>query len=230
MAGKYDMPGQTKALDEKAADAEALKIFYTTLYQQRPDSEMAPRWLLQHGLLERDVAEKLCKTLKKETKGASSSGSKHAPPKKKPKPPAPKRTVMYDDSSDDVRLCPAQTARARLATPARCALQDYEEEKLPQSKRSAKKPAAAAPKKPVAPDSSDEVRGPLLARAGLSARALTARCAPQDYEEMPLSKRSAAAAPKKSATPASSKKAAAAKPKPVVDSSDEDNTPLSAPR
>ena len=176
MAGKYDMPGQTKALDEKAADAEALKIFYTTLYQQRPDSEMAPRWLLQHGLLERDVAEKLCKTLKKETKGASSSGSKHAPPKKKPKPPAPKRTVMYDDSSDDVLLCPAQTActpraaRRSLATPARCALQDYEEEKLPQSKRSAKKPAAAAPKKPVAPDSSDEVRGPLLARAGLGAR------------------------------------------------------------
>lgn len=63
-----------------------------------------------------------------------------------------------------------RAARRSLATPARCALQDYEEEKLPQSKRSAKKPAAAAPKKPVAPDSSDEVRGPLLARAGLGAR------------------------------------------------------------
>ena len=45
------LPGQTKELSESAADTEALKCFYETLYEQRPDSEMAAKFLLQHGLL-----------------------------------------------------------------------------------------------------------------------------------------------------------------------------------
>ena len=52
------LPGQTKELPEAAADTEALKTFYSTLYEQRPDSEMAARFLMQHGLLEEDEAKK----------------------------------------------------------------------------------------------------------------------------------------------------------------------------
>ena len=46
---KFEMPGQTKELNPVAPDAEALKIFYKTLHEQRPNSEMAQRFLLQHG-------------------------------------------------------------------------------------------------------------------------------------------------------------------------------------
>ena len=44
------LPGQTKELDENASDGQALKIFYTTLYKEKPQSELAAKWLLQHGL------------------------------------------------------------------------------------------------------------------------------------------------------------------------------------
>ena len=44
---KYELPGQTKMLDPGAADTDALICFYSTLHQQRPESEMASRWLLQ---------------------------------------------------------------------------------------------------------------------------------------------------------------------------------------
>ena len=78
------MPGQTKALDDKAADAEALKSFYGTLYKQRPDSEMAARWLLQHGLLETEAEAKAL---------AKKFGTKTAAPKSAPKP-APRKKMV----------------------------------------------------------------------------------------------------------------------------------------
>uniref|UniRef100_A0A7S4BHQ1 Uncharacterized protein n=1 Tax=Chrysotila carterae TaxID=13221 RepID=A0A7S4BHQ1_CHRCT len=84
-AKKFEMPGQTKELDMSAADAEALRIFYSTLHTQRPESEMASKWLLQHGLLERDEAEQLSKLLLKNQKKPSSTGSK----------PAAKRPVNF---------------------------------------------------------------------------------------------------------------------------------------
>jgi len=113
-AKKFEMPGQTKELDMSAADAEALRIFYSTLHTQRPESEMASKWLLQHGLLERDEAEQLSKLLLKNQKKPSSTGSKPAakrpvasdddfkaaPPKKKAATNGKKATA---DSSDAVR-------------------------------------------------------------------------------------------------------------------------------
>ena len=41
-------PPRTGA-EPTAPDTEALTTFYTTLYQQRPNSEMAAKFLLQHG-------------------------------------------------------------------------------------------------------------------------------------------------------------------------------------
>ena len=60
---KYELPGQTKALDPNATDTDALTLFYESLHKQRPDSEMASRWLLQYGLLLEDEAAKLHKLL-----------------------------------------------------------------------------------------------------------------------------------------------------------------------
>ena len=49
---KFELPGQTKDLNMDASDSAALKIFYESLYKQKPESEMAQKFLLQHGLLE----------------------------------------------------------------------------------------------------------------------------------------------------------------------------------
>ena len=82
--GEDFKPGQTKELDENAADTEALTIFYETLYQQKPESKMAAEFLLKHGLLPHDEAEKLFKKLGKT--GASKSGGSSS---SKPKPKVP---------------------------------------------------------------------------------------------------------------------------------------------
>ena len=98
--GKEDfLPGQTKELAENAADTEALTIFYTTLYQQRPDSEMAAKFLLQHGLLEEDEATRLVK------KFGKSGGSSKAASKPKPKVQDASLSRKGEYSQHDAHLC-----------------------------------------------------------------------------------------------------------------------------
>ena len=103
----------------EAADTEALITFYETLYEQRPDSRMAQEFMVKHGLLEWDEAEKVNKKLlkgggKSSGGGGSSSKSKakanddddfqkskskgkgKAPAKK----PSPKPSIPQEDSSD----------------------------------------------------------------------------------------------------------------------------------
>ena len=76
---KFELPGQTKSLDPNAADTDALTLFYESLHKQRPDSEMASRWLLQYGLLPHDEAAKLHKELGgKVTKTAAKGDSAKA--------------------------------------------------------------------------------------------------------------------------------------------------------
>ena len=67
-------------LNPTAPDTEALTTFYTTLYQQRPNSEMAAKFLLQHGLLPggEDEAKRLVKKF-----GKAGSSSKSAAPAKR---------------------------------------------------------------------------------------------------------------------------------------------------
>ena len=57
------LPGQTKKLDYKAAETEAIVTFYSSLHKQRPDSEMAQRFMVQHGLLPADEALAICERL-----------------------------------------------------------------------------------------------------------------------------------------------------------------------
>ena len=70
-AKTFEMPGQTKELDmgtANSASSEASLVFYETLHEQRPKSEMAIRWLLQHGKLPLEEAKKWSKQLGKEKK------------------------------------------------------------------------------------------------------------------------------------------------------------------
>ena len=83
------LPGQTKTLDPKAADTEALITFYSSLREQKPESEMAARFCVQHGLLEEDEAAELCKKFAINKKGGSASKPKPKP-KKVRRAPAPR--------------------------------------------------------------------------------------------------------------------------------------------
>eukprot|EP00353_Schmidingerella_taraikaensis_P019330 CAMPEP_0185603460 /NCGR_PEP_ID=MMETSP0436-20130131/2496_1 /TAXON_ID=626734 ORGANISM="Favella taraikaensis, Strain Fe Narragansett Bay" /NCGR_SAMPLE_ID=MMETSP0436 /ASSEMBLY_ACC=CAM_ASM_000390 /LENGTH=55 /DNA_ID=CAMNT_0028233945 /DNA_START=296 /DNA_END=460 /DNA_ORIENTATION=+ len=53
------MPGQRYATP---AEGDSLRIFYETLRKQRPESKLAQKWVLEHGLCEsNDEANKVLK-------------------------------------------------------------------------------------------------------------------------------------------------------------------------
>ena len=151
------LPGQKKKIDPNAQDGEALKLFYTTLHQQRPDSEMAQRFMMEHGLLEEAEAAAIFKKLGKPgaaKKSGGGGGAKRSkkdddfadPPKKKEPPPPKKKVTVEPDSSEE----------------------EFEEK--PKKAAAKKKPAAPAKKPPpkkvaAEPDSSDEEDAPLSQRA-----------------------------------------------------------------
>ncbi len=49
----FDLPGQTKATPE---ENDPLRIFYESLYNQKPSSKMAEQYCLEHGLLSLEKA------------------------------------------------------------------------------------------------------------------------------------------------------------------------------
>ncbi|KAL0047295.1 hypothetical protein WJX82_000105 [Trebouxia sp. C0006] len=112
---EYDKPGQTR---ETPPEIDPLHKFYTTLKQQRPDSDMAKKWCLIHGLLDLEEAEQLVAELKLRkgqtrspakavngTAGRRSSTGAAAPPKRPAaafsKPAAKRRVMDSDEESDD---------------------------------------------------------------------------------------------------------------------------------
>lgn len=54
----YDLPGQTK---ETPVETDPLRMFYSSLLEQRPESEMAEKWCLQHGLIDKARVEEVAK-------------------------------------------------------------------------------------------------------------------------------------------------------------------------
>ncbi|KAM7521217.1 hypothetical protein LguiB_020179 [Lonicera macranthoides] len=52
----YDLPGQKRDPPE---ERDPLRIFYETLYKQVPNSEMAAFWMMENGLLSKEVAKKV---------------------------------------------------------------------------------------------------------------------------------------------------------------------------
>lgn len=53
---KFDLPGQIR---ESPEENEPLRVFYESLYNQRPESDMAQIWMMEHGLLDEDEARKV---------------------------------------------------------------------------------------------------------------------------------------------------------------------------
>lgn len=76
----YDMPGQTR---DAPGEEDPLYKFYMSLLEQRPESEMARKWAVQHGLLPKDEAlEWLAQNRKK---GSVMSPAKTSRSARKPK-------------------------------------------------------------------------------------------------------------------------------------------------
>jgi len=200
------MPGQTKELDLKAPDAEALKIFYTTLHSQRPESEMAIKWLLQHGLLERDEAERQSKLLLK-GKGKSIPAKHKASdkdfaelPKKKVQPakgkkPAakakkpPPKDKHLDSSDEEEAFAPAsKKPKTSGATKSKAATKPAAK---PATKPAVKAAAKAKKDSPAPADSSDEDEAPLSSRTKAPAKGAKAASPADssDEDDTPLSNR-----------------------------------------
>ncbi|KAJ4780166.1 nucleolin [Rhynchospora pubera] len=75
----YDLPGQKHDPPE---ERDPLRIFYESLYNQVPDSEMAAFWMMEWGLLPKDLARKVFE--KKKQKGVVASPAKSLSAKKSP--------------------------------------------------------------------------------------------------------------------------------------------------
>ncbi|QDZ20382.1 hypothetical protein HOP50_04g28990 [Chloropicon primus] len=71
----YNMPGQTR---ETPQENEPVAKFYSSLYKEKPESAMALRWLMQHGMLPKEVAEREFLKAKK-AKSQATAGVKKRP-------------------------------------------------------------------------------------------------------------------------------------------------------
>ena len=108
MGQKRDTPDET----------DSLRKFYSSLRLQKPESEMAEMWLMEHGLLPEEEQKKAYKKmLARKGKSAPAkrpaSASKPRPPSaKKPKTEKPKKAVAVDDddSDDDAPLASLKRA------------------------------------------------------------------------------------------------------------------------
>ncbi|KAF7829570.1 transcriptional regulator ATRX-like protein [Senna tora] len=69
----YDLPGQKRDPPE---EKDPLRIFYETLYNQVPKSEMAQLWMMESGLLPKELAMKVYE--KKQKKGLQNKVSSPA--------------------------------------------------------------------------------------------------------------------------------------------------------
>ncbi|KAL9225766.1 hypothetical protein vseg_001654 [Gypsophila vaccaria] len=61
----YDLPGQKRDPPE---ERDPLRIFYETLYQQKPSSELAAVWMMESGLLPVEEAKKVYEKKMKKAK------------------------------------------------------------------------------------------------------------------------------------------------------------------
>ena len=96
MGQKRDTPDET----------DSLRKFYQSLRAQKPESEMAETWLMEHGLLPEEEQKKAHRKGKSAPAKRPASASKPRPPAaKKPKTEPgsakPKKAVAVDDDDSD---------------------------------------------------------------------------------------------------------------------------------
>ncbi|KAF3775847.1 hypothetical protein EJ110_NYTH34833 [Nymphaea thermarum] len=106
----YSLPGQKYAVLE---EREPLRIFYESLSKQKPESEMAEFWLMEHGMLSPERAKKAYEKKQKRqkqqrmgtpikaeiSKETSESSKKSSSAKNDQR--TKKRSLEYEDGDDD---------------------------------------------------------------------------------------------------------------------------------
>mmetsp|Transcript_11688 Transcript_11688/g.17903 ORF Transcript_11688/g.17903 Transcript_11688/m.17903 type:complete len:119 (-) Transcript_11688:132-488(-) len=82
------------------------RVFYETLYNQRPDSEMAQEWCVAYGVLSDEDAAKIHKKILKRKAAAKSVGSSSPAPKSEKKKSSSKKKVkkVMDDVEFDAGM------------------------------------------------------------------------------------------------------------------------------
>ncbi|GIL52455.1 hypothetical protein Vafri_8332 [Volvox africanus] len=184
---EYDMPGQTR---EPPPETDSLRKFYTSLLEQRPESELAKKWCLTHGLLPREEAEDLVAQLKKSkpaikspAKPSARSESKSAaakPRRPTEKAPAPKRQRQA--------VPPPKKSRAKYSDvedeSSSDSDEDDDDEPIVKAKP-ATKPAAKAPAAKSTPASSGHKRSRSQDRAFIDGGLEHS----DDEDDLPLVKR-----------------------------------------
>lgn len=120
----YELPGQKHDPPE---ERDPLRIFYETLYEQRPTSEMAEFWMMEHGLLSPEKAKKAFnkKQKKQQTKVGTpvksssvkeachnpENKSSHKDVSKASSKSKKKRADLSDEDSDDELIMPKKKLR-----------------------------------------------------------------------------------------------------------------------
>mmetsp|Transcript_24975 Transcript_24975/g.34424 ORF Transcript_24975/g.34424 Transcript_24975/m.34424 type:complete len:152 (+) Transcript_24975:117-572(+) len=95
----YELSGQKR---DPPDETDSLRKFYVSLRTQRPDSEMAEVYLMEHGLLPKDEAEKAFKKkLKQKSGGASAKPVQNKVVKKEDKKVVVKRRNLPQSSGDE---------------------------------------------------------------------------------------------------------------------------------
>ncbi|KAK8933911.1 hypothetical protein KSP39_PZI015722 [Platanthera zijinensis] len=94
----YTLPGQKYDVPE---EREPLRIFYESLSQQIPTSEMAEFWMMEHGLLPPDKAKKAYerKQRKQHQLRTGTPVKPHKPPHKPERPESSKSHLLKNTNS-----------------------------------------------------------------------------------------------------------------------------------
>ncbi|KAL7444602.1 hypothetical protein ACHAXM_009520 [Skeletonema potamos] len=87
------------------------RVFYETLFQQRPDSEMAQEWCVNYGVLSEEEAAKIHKKISKRkaaakttSSGAGGSSSSNSPAPKSEKKKSSSKKKKAKKILDDVEF------------------------------------------------------------------------------------------------------------------------------
>ncbi|KAL6527465.1 hypothetical protein OROGR_016555 [Orobanche gracilis] len=124
----FDLPGQKRVPPE---EREPLRIFYQTLYNQVPDSEMASTWMMESGLLPKEEANKVFdRKMKKDQNQKLGSPMKTITVKRK----ADSVTIEKRSAKSPVSTC-TRIKKTTAATPSKMASQ-------PSRKRKRKDPSS----------------------------------------------------------------------------------------
>eukprot|EP00850_Spirogloea_muscicola_P006847 SM000033S12368 [mRNA] locus=s33:507579:508923:+ [translate_table: standard] len=187
----YDSPGQKHDPPE---ERDPLRLFYESLRQQNPASEMAEVWLLEHGMLALDQAKKAFERYQRR-KGKSS-----VLPSKKPKSPsaangaAGKAVVVRATKKVEVKRSATPVAASPVAAsatgPAKAQVKVEVRQSAAVVKVEAKPAAVKVEAKPAAAtNGATAANGGSTSAAGHKRRALFAESDEDDDDDLPLSKR-----------------------------------------